>query len=242
MIDNEDLVDGRWWVGNIATVTALLTKLDDDRWFLWHCPYGPNELVESEFPWQDVREMLHFFSLSSAAFDFEYEQYERHVSEALRRGIGRFKVPDTLIYERSRAIAKITRSLILSLSPKIYLTHRELRKGWDGYDADPPNTWAIETAEDFASRLGRLKPRVRPSAIGGVGVTVWQVVEGQPGDRKCYAEFSNRGTGVLLYSDDKTEFMETELLPTEFGYDFPYEHKIMRFLYQEAFSVESTDL
>lgn len=240
MIDNEDLIDGRWWIGNIATVPALLTKLDGDRWLLYHCPDGPNELVEQEFPWQDVREMLHFFSLSSAAFDFEYEQYERLVNQILRRTTLRrlSEIPDTLIYERNQAMAKITRSLILSLSPKIYLTHRELRKGWDGYDADPPNTWAIEIAEDFASRLGRLKPRVRPSAIGGMGITVWQVVDGQPGDRKCYAEFSNHGTGVLLYSDDKTESMETERLPTEFGYDFPYEQKILRFLYQEAFSVE----
>jgi len=73
-----------------------------------------------------------------------------------------------------------------------------LRDGWNSYAAPRPAQDAISNAREFLNVLlaARLMPtRVRPSAIGGVGITF------RRGIRKVYVEFLNNGHAHVLFSD-----------------------------------------
>jgi hypothetical protein len=73
-----------------------------------------------------------------------------------------------------------------------------LKKGWNGYTADPPSPLAIEFARRFISNLesnGLPPTRVAPSVIGGVGVTR------KVGNKRAYFEFYNDGTAHVMLAE-----------------------------------------
>ena len=73
-----------------------------------------------------------------------------------------------------------------------------LSKGWNGYQAEPPSSAAIETAKSFLAVLtsADLAPhRVAPSVVGGVGFTL------QTADRQVYVEFYNDGMILAMFSE-----------------------------------------
>lgn len=79
---------------------------------------------------------------------------------------------------------------------------RDLKRGWNGYGADPPSELASQMADRMLTMFstgGQLVYRVAPSAVGGVGIT-WR-----DGRRKCYVECFNDGTVYQLLSDGLTE-------------------------------------
>ncbi len=69
-----------------------------------------------------------------------------------------------------------------------------LKKGWNGYSADPPNYHAVAKAiEVLEISLGfGARPRVVPSVMGGMGLT-WK-----NGDREIYLEIYNVGEPYVL--------------------------------------------
>jgi len=74
----------------------------------------------------------------------------------------------------------------------------DLGDGWNSYAAPRPSHEAISNAREFLNVLlaARLMPnRVRPSSIGGVGITF------RSGVRKVYVEFLNNGHTHVLFSD-----------------------------------------
>jgi hypothetical protein len=76
-------------------------------------------------------------------------------------------------------------------------TCRNLVKGWDGYDADPPSDEAIAGASKYLDLLdlaGIPPDRVASSVMGGVGVTHKLDVG------RVYVEFLNDGQTYVLKS------------------------------------------
>lgn len=90
-----------------------------------------------------------------------------------------------------------------------------LKDRWDGYEAPRPNDSAIRTARTFLSVLedSELVPsRLKPSVIGGVGVTF------KKEKRKAYVEFYNNGTVYVLFSG-RGEPTTQQIKPTSFHFD-----------------------
>ena len=83
-----------------------------------------------------------------------------------------------------------------------------LQKGWNGYDAEPPNTAALTVARRlvaFLVRSGVPPTRVAPSVVGGVGVTR------RVGPRRVYVEVYNDGSAHALFAEG--ERVETAAVP-----------------------------
>ena len=80
-----------------------------------------------------------------------------------------------------------------------------LRPGWNGYSAPPPNRDAVSTAANALGALQALSEpnRLAPSAVGGIGITY------RKGPRKAYLECYNNGQVILLLSDSGTEQLQT---------------------------------
>jgi hypothetical protein len=73
-----------------------------------------------------------------------------------------------------------------------------LKKGWNGYGADPPSLLGIEMARRFVRNLeanGLSPTRVAPSVVGGVGVTR------RVGNKRAYFEFYNDGTAHVMLAE-----------------------------------------
>lgn len=84
---------------------------------------------------------------------------------------------------------------------------RELRRGWDSYDAEVPNTTAFRRAHEIltAAQQERLDvTRIVPSAEGGIGICF--VASG----RYAHIEASNDGelTLVMFSGNDPAEIRE----------------------------------
>jgi hypothetical protein len=91
----------------------------------------------------------------------------------------------------------------------------QLATGWDGYSARRPEKVAILSAKLFLSQLtdsDRVPDRVKPSVIGGIGVTF------RANQRKCYVEFYNNGTVYALFSDGHGEPDTCQVRPTAQDY------------------------
>ncbi len=98
---------------------------------------------------------------------------------------------------------------------------RALRKGWDGYQAAPPGTKPLESAEVFLDLLRQCRympSRLAPSVVGGVGMTFRK--EG----RKVYVEFSNKDTIHILFSDGVSEPIVQKMTPDLSGYSGDHRH------------------
>jgi len=57
---------------------------------------------------------------------------------------------------------------------------KKLKKGWDSYDAEPPNKWAINNARTMLKAFLKIgiEPReVTASAEGGVSITFGRTLE-----------------------------------------------------------------
>ncbi|MEZ6099961.1 MAG: hypothetical protein R3E01_13415 [Pirellulaceae bacterium] len=81
-------------------------------------------------------------------------------------------------------------------------SYKELEEGWNGYTAEPPSAEAVSNAREFLKVLflaGAGPCRVKPSAIGGIGITV------RTASRKAYVEFLNDGQVHALLSDEFNE-------------------------------------
>lgn len=73
---------------------------------------------------------------------------------------------------------------------------RDLQKGWDGYDADPPNEKARFNATLFLALIEEADEcKVRPSVIGGIGIT-YRIDDYS----FIYVEFQNDGYNGIIYS------------------------------------------
>jgi hypothetical protein len=89
-----------------------------------------------------------------------------------------------------------------------------LEKGWDSYKAPAIDKVARDNAADFCrscaySSSCMYEPsKVAPSSVGAVAVCFYE------GDREVYVEFYNRGTCAVLFSDDRTEKMDTRMVET----------------------------
>jgi len=92
-------------------------------------------------------------------------------------------------------------------SPKLRELQRQLdaldhlKKGWDSYDAEPPNKMAVENArrafEEFSSlEMGVLPTRISASVEGGVGFVFRRA------DRYVDIEFFNSGETVSAASEE----------------------------------------
>ncbi|HEY2910958.1 MAG TPA: hypothetical protein VGI99_11970 [Gemmataceae bacterium] len=93
-------------------------------------------------------------------------------------------------------------------------TMRALRRGWNGYDAEPPSALAIATATGYLDQLAseQFAPaRVAPSVVGGVGVTC------RNGDRRVYVEFYNDGRVHALFAHGE-DAETTPVDPTTAGF------------------------
>jgi hypothetical protein len=78
----------------------------------------------------------------------------------------------------------------------------ELRKGWDGYDADAPEEDAIDMARFYLMTYvpGRkFLARLKPSVQGGVGATFRNP---DFPNRRVYMEFFNEGDGAAMFISD----------------------------------------
>jgi hypothetical protein len=78
----------------------------------------------------------------------------------------------------------------------------ELADGWNSYSAPRPARIAIRNVREFLDVLfaANMKPnRIRPSAVGGIGVTF------RRGEKKSYVEFLNSGSTYALFSDGVEE-------------------------------------
>lgn len=76
---------------------------------------------------------------------------------------------------------------------------RDLKKGWDSYDADPPTNGAVQGAKDFILASVWLPlpiVTVNPSVVGGIGITY------ERGKRTVYVEFRNTGSCHVAYMGD----------------------------------------
>jgi hypothetical protein len=92
---------------------------------------------------------------------------------------------------------------------------RTLKKGWDGYNAAPPDAKPLGFASDFLDVLRRnryVPSRLAPSVVGGVGMTF------RKQSRKVYVEFSNKGTVHALFSDGVTDPVVQKVAPDLPGY------------------------
>lgn len=76
------------------------------------------------------------------------------------------------------------------------MVSRNLIKGWNGYDADPPNEKARFNASLFLALIEEAdKCKVKPSVIGGIGITYW--IDDYS---FIYVEFQNDGYNGIIYS------------------------------------------
>lgn len=85
-----------------------------------------------------------------------------------------------------------------------------LLTGWDGYTAPAPDRVAVNGARKFlevAQRINFAPDRVKPSVVGGIGITFRKV------SRKCYVEFYNNGTVYALFSDGESEPLAHQIRP-----------------------------
>lgn len=90
-----------------------------------------------------------------------------------------------------------------------------LDDGWNSFAASRPSYEALSNAREFLNVLlaAELVPnRVRPSSIGGVGITF------RRGDRKVYVEFLNNGQTHVLFSDGVGEPVVREIGGSYFDY------------------------
>lgn len=77
---------------------------------------------------------------------------------------------------------------------------KSLKKGWDGYHAEPPNLRACHNAQTFLACMDGwdVKPdRVVPSVVGGIGVC-WKSPDYENNKKKAYFEFANKGYVLML--------------------------------------------
>ena len=73
---------------------------------------------------------------------------------------------------------------------------KDLQKGWDGYNADPPNDKARFNATLFLALIEEADEcRVKPSVIGGIGIT-YKI----DNYSYIYVEFQNNGYNGIIYS------------------------------------------
>ncbi len=88
-----------------------------------------------------------------------------------------------------------------------------LKKGWNGYKAEPPSESARTNLQEFWSLIPfRLYyVRCRASYMGGIGVTIKKT---STSDKMAYIEFYNNGEVHSLFSDDLTEEMTTQPVET----------------------------
>lgn len=89
-----------------------------------------------------------------------------------------------------------------------------LRRGWDGYRAEPPALWARLAAADYMIAVyeaGLSVSRVAPSVMGGVGITM------QSGDRRAYVEFYNSKQIFRMLSVDSQPDAEPSVEPVRWG-------------------------
>lgn len=71
---------------------------------------------------------------------------------------------------------------------------------WDSYGAEPPNDWAIDEAIGMVTLfVNRMPDRIKPSVIGGVGITFYN------DDKKVYVEIYNDEKVYALFSDGVTD-------------------------------------
>lgn len=76
--------------------------------------------------------------------------------------------------------------------------YAKFEDGWDSYDAKPPFPKTIIAVKKFLS-LVKIPCEVRPSVVGGVGVTF------RVGDKYVYLEFRNTGNTHLLFADRESK-------------------------------------
>jgi len=77
-----------------------------------------------------------------------------------------------------------------------------LQRGWNGYDAPPPNEAAVEIARRLALALNeyyKAPSRTAPSVVGGVGLTI------RSKSAKAYIEVYNDKAVYWMYSDGESE-------------------------------------
>jgi hypothetical protein len=87
-----------------------------------------------------------------------------------------------------------------------------LKSGWNGYDAPPPNPAAIASASDYlciAQQEGFQPHRIEPSVMGGIGVTHRQ------DNRKVYVEFYNHGAVHSLFSERSGKMHTMPVIPDD---------------------------
>ena len=112
-------------------------------------------------------------------------------------------------------ISLIARGWFLTLSKTLH-SFKDLKPGWNGYSASPPERLALRNAEQYlcvASHFDLEPTRLAPSAVGGVGITH------RRGPLKAYVEFFNNGKVHTLFSDDeKKELFTSPVDPTTKGY------------------------
>jgi hypothetical protein len=81
-----------------------------------------------------------------------------------------------------------------------------LKKGWNSYSAPAPSSATIGNAKTLltlAFAAGIIPERIEPSAMGGAGVTF------TAGGREITVEFYNAGNAHALFSDNRTETLDT---------------------------------
>ena len=80
-------------------------------------------------------------------------------------------------------------------------------KGWNGYNADPPNQVSVENARNFLLEMKELDcepTRVTATAMGGIAICK------RNGSKKVIVEFYNRGNIHSLFAEDAIlDTMET---------------------------------
>jgi hypothetical protein len=91
----------------------------------------------------------------------------------------------------------------------------QLPKGWDGYQAAPPNAVARDRTRTFLESLyleNYAPSQVGPSVIGGIGVSR------RRGKKKVYVEFNNNGKVHALFSDGTSEPRVDQIQPDKVGF------------------------
>jgi hypothetical protein len=90
-----------------------------------------------------------------------------------------------------------------------------LRRGWNGYTADPPNQTSVHLARSAIDALHSLNFRpsfVGPSAEGGVGITFSR------GNKRAVLEIYNDGEAISLMAIDGHQPQASDVPPTEQGF------------------------